>query len=492
MPEGDAGTGLSPIRYHQLTKHTPTSVRTSTFRVDWTDQPQPFKDYPDLEPVRLPARAADTGFPAAAAVAGSLGVPRMLDAPEVSRLLTLAAGVRRVRGQPGNRPAYLRTYASAGALYPLEVYLASAGIPGVPAGLYHYSPLDDGLRLLRDQDPRPYLIRACGGRPSLKDAPVCVILTGVPLRTTWKYRARGYRHLFWDGGMILANLLALCASGGHVAEVVMGFDDEELNRLLGVDGTNEMAICTVPIGYRGGFPMDVRPAQTARLPAEPVQHRVAKLSRWEREYQEILEAHRQTSLATPMEAQLWQEPPAPAGLGPQPPLRPDAGIEQVIWRRGSKRSFERRPIMVEHLTGVLSHATHHLACDWGGSLTQIGLIANQVDGLPSGSYAFVDGLDLMQEGDLREKAQFLCLDQPLGGDASATLFLLTDLEDAALTLGKRSYRAAQLEAGIVAGRIYLCCYACGLRATGLTFYDDEVRAFFQTEAEPMMVVAVGH
>ena len=94
-------------------------------------------------------------------------------------------------------------------------------------------------------------------------------------------------------------------------------------------------------------------------------------------------------------------------------------------------------------------------------------------------------------GNLREKAKFLCLEQNLGGDAAATLFLMTDLEDASATLGPRSYRAAQLNAGIVGGRIYLCAYASGLGATGLTFYDEEVRTFFKTQAEPMLVVAVG-
>ena len=94
-------------------------------------------------------------------------------------------------------------------------------------------------------------------------------------------------------------------------------------------------------------------------------------------------------------------------------------------------------------------------------------------------------------GELREKARFLCLEQDLGGDGAATFFLLTDLEDAFDTLGSRSYRAAQLNAGIVGGRMYLCSYACGIGATGLTFYDDEVRSFFQTVAEPMLAVAIG-
>jgi nitroreductase len=121
----------------------------------------------------------------------------------------------------------------------------------------------------------------------------------------------------------------------------------------------------------------------------------------------------------------------------------------------------------------------------------VALIANAVEGLEPGAYTYAHGFELVSSGKLRDKARFLCLDQPLGGDAAATLFLLADLNATLRALGDRGYRAAQLEAGIIAGRVYLAAYACGLGATGLTFYDDEVRAFFQTEAEPMMTVAIG-
>lgn len=69
---------------------------------------------------------------------------------------------------------------------------------------------------------------------------------------------------------------------------------------------------------------------------------------------------------------------------------------------------------------------------------------------------------------------------------------MTDLAATTEELGPRGYRAAQLEAGITAGRIYLGAYACNFGATGLTFYDDKVREFFKTPDEPLLVVALGH
>jgi SagB-type dehydrogenase family enzyme len=487
MTERDTGTGYEAFRYHEITKHSPKSVRSGTHRIDWMDQPAPFKNYPDLSPIPLPERAPDTKFPLFAAVSGQLGEPRELNLAEIARLVVLSAGVKSSRSQPGGKPVHLRYYACAGALYPIEVYLACSGIEGLDDGVYHYSPEQDALRMVRPGDPRPYLVRGCGGRPSLGQAPVTVLLTGIPWRTNWKYQARGYRHLYWDSGMIVANLLALSASGGHSCEVVLGFADDELDALIGVDGRNEMSICMVPIGFRESGRDPVAPASA---PAEPVEHAVGKLSYRQREYDEVLEAHLQTSLRSPAEAGIWQQDPYP-NQAPRPPEISFSGVERVIRKRGSKRQFVLDDISKEELEGIVASSTYDLACDWGQDLTQVAVIANAVEGVEPGAYSMVWGLQQIAFGELREKARFLCLEQDLGGDGAATFFLLTDLEDAFAALGSRSYRAAQLNAGIVGGRIYLCSYACGIGATGLTFYDDEVRAFFQTQAEPMLAVAIG-
>lgn len=486
MTERDTGTGYEPIRYHELTKHSPASVRSGTHRIDFMDPPQPFKSYPELPPIALPRRSPDTGFPAVKAVSGQLGPAREIDLPEVTRLLALAAGVRRSRPEPGGRTLHLRTYASAGALYPVEVYLACAGIDGLEAGLYHYHPLEGALRTVREGDPRPHLRRAAGGRASVGAAPVSVVLTGIPWRTNWKYKARGYRHLYWDAGMVVANLLALSASGGHASEVILGFADGELDALVGVDGHSEMSICIVPIHFDGAAGAEAAPGAPERI-----SHEVARISFRQREYDEVIEAHLQTTLRSPAEAGFWQQDPFPYAA-PLPPDISFTGIEKTIRRRGSKRQFAPDPILQDEFEGIIAHSTYDLACDWGLGLTQVGAIVNAVDGIEPGAYAAVWNLEQIALGNLRDRARFLCLEQDLAGDAAATLFLLTDLQDAAFNLGPRSYRAAQLNAGITGGRMYLCAYACGLGATGLTFYDDEVRRFFKTGAEPMLVVAVGH
>ena len=85
------------------------------------------------------------------------------------------------------------------------------------------------------------------------------------------------------------------------------------------------------------------------------------------------------------------------------------------------------------------------------------------------------------------------LEQELGARAAATIFFLTDLEEALATHGNRAYRAAQLDAGVRAGRVYLAAFARGLGATASTFYDDDVTAFFGLEPAkaPLLCTAVG-
>ncbi|MGQ0678086.1 MAG: SagB/ThcOx family dehydrogenase [Actinomycetota bacterium] len=504
---------LPEFSYHEATKHTPASVRSAQAPLDWNNRPNPFKSYVELVPVSLPAPAADTGYPALTAIAGILAEPRLatpgaagpqalgptgpqmggpqmggpLDAAEVARLLTLGAGVRRVLVRPPLDPVFFRTYACAGALYPVEIYLACAGINGLEAGLYHFSPGEEALRCLRSGDPRPFLTRAAGNSEAVAAAPVSIVLSGIPWRTCWKYRERGYRHLWWDSGMILANLLALSAASGQPCNVVLGFDDAELNQLLGLDGQTELALGIVPIGSPAG-----PPAQPAAEAAAAIQHPTLQLSRHERRYELIALAHRQTALASPEAAALWSEPAATPLPGDLSQLCP-AGIEPTIRRRGSKRLFRREPVPLTDLAGLLDHAVHWPAGDWGAPLTRVALLAHDVDGLVSGAYRYggTGHLKPLQAGDFRETGTFLCLEQALGGQGAATLFLLADLDRAYRRLGPRGYRAAQLEAGLLAGRIYLGAYACGFGATGLTFYDDEVRSFFATGEEPMLAVALG-
>jgi len=184
-------------RYHEETKHSYESVRRGGRPLDWANRPSPYKEYPGLELEPLP--------------------------PELDRLLRLGAGVARRR-----RGYDFRTDSSAGALYPIELYAATAD------GLFHFHPCELGLARLRDDDVRDEL----GGGETV------LALTGILPRTAWKYGARGYRHLFWDAGTMLANLLELAPGE---ARVLTGFVDDEVDAVLGIDGVDEAALALLQL-----------------------------------------------------------------------------------------------------------------------------------------------------------------------------------------------------------------------------------------------------
>ncbi|HXF72057.1 MAG TPA: SagB/ThcOx family dehydrogenase, partial [Actinomycetota bacterium] len=246
------GDGATARAYHAATKHSWESVRRRARFLDWENKPDPFKVYEaELPRVDLP-EPPPTGVPAVEAIGAWVGAAtegsRAPELASLARLLRLGAGVHRTVRFPGGDEIHFRTYASAGALYPVEIYVACGDLAGVGAGLYHFDPSGPALVRLREGDPRGHLVRAAAGEDAVARAPAVLALTGIPWRTAWKYGERGYRHLFWDAGTILANVLALATASGLPARVVLGFDDAEVEALLGVDGRREFPLCLVALG----------------------------------------------------------------------------------------------------------------------------------------------------------------------------------------------------------------------------------------------------
>jgi SagB-type dehydrogenase family enzyme len=484
------------LAYHEATKHSPESIRRIRWTMDWSNKPNPFKRYPGLPEDRLERPEATSGRAGLDAITdvSDASARAELHRQAIARLLTWGAGLHHAVRYPGGETFFFRTYASAGALYPVEIYLVCGELEGLEAGVYHYLPEGDALVLLREGDHRSSLARASAGEPAIAHAPAVLALTGIPWRTAWKYSERGYRHLFWDAGMILANLLALAASVEISVRVVLGFADRELERLLGLDGRREFPLCLLPLGTSD------REVDTAPGPPEEIELQTPPLSRTEYAFEAIIAANDAGRLESPTEVGRWRGREVAIQWAADPPDAapvPDP-IEDVIRRRGSARRFGPARMPRELLVDVLRRAARGVSTDYaadGSHLIEPYLIVNRVEGLDPGAYVWRTGeLRPLREGDVRAEAGFLCLDQPLGGASSASVFLMADLPAALERFGARGYRAAQLEAGILAGKIYLAAYAHRFGATGLTFYDDEVERFFSPDAAGkscMLVVAVG-
>jgi SagB-type dehydrogenase family enzyme len=334
---------------------------------------------------------------------------------------------------------------------------------------------------------------------------VTIICTGTYWRNAWKYHSRTYRHFGWDNGTILANLLAISAASDLPAKIVAGFVDSQLNQLLSLDTKREVAFSLVTIGHTQSPASSSPSISTLDLPIVPY-------STEEVDYPAMRKMHEASSLDSAGEVKEWREKTLPHDLpsikGATTPLQavedssvPQDSIEQVISRRGSTRQFSREAITLAQLSTVLDRATRGIPTDFldptGAHLTDLYLIVNNVEGLAAGAYVYhweKKLLELLKPGDFRDKAGYLGLEQQLPADAAVDFFFLADLKKILERYGNRGYRAAQLEAGILGGKLYLGAYAQRLGATGLTFYDDDVVSFFSPHARgksAIFLVALG-
>src|SRR5215468_4408123 len=300
--------------YHESTK---------LFYLDLQRKPPAFKQYRALLPFPLPPAVSPLAVPTLEAVAATVPAASSgpaLDLTTLAELLFFAAGRIRRRTFVGAGEVSFRAAASAGGLYPIETYVVCGDLPGLTAGVYHFSPADFALRCLRQGDYRGTLARAAAGDPTVAAAPGTLVFSAVFWRSAWKYRVRSYRYCFWDNGTIVANLLAAATAAGLPARVLLGFVDAQVNHLLGLDGHREASICLAPLGQ----PIDLLSlAETGQVPSLSAEIELS--SRGEIDYPEITRLHTASALTTLEEVVAWRgsRAPRPApSAGPRSPLRP--------------------------------------------------------------------------------------------------------------------------------------------------------------------------
>ena len=499
-------------RFHDRTTHTPASVRSGSHSLDWDVKPFPFKVYTELPLIPLPREwpGIVTGAPWSVSIEGGLtqarpgSVASPLTLSGLAAVLYYTAGVTKKKTYPGGGEMFFRAAASTGALYQTEVYAVVGEVDGLAPGVYHFCPGDFALRRLREGDVRGALADAAADA-SLARRAVTLVLSAIYWRNTWKYQARGYRHLFWDSGTMLANLLAVGGALGLAPRLLMGFVDADVNHLLGLDADHEAALELVPLGR------ETAPAPVVG-PLPPINHPTLPLSSAEVDYPELREIHRASMLDSPDAVMAWRadlvvegpptEPPAratpPSLVGlPAPTLEGGRGLGETIQRRGSTREFGHEPLTAAELGAALAAATRGFEGDVPPGLVDLYLVVNAATGIDSGAYAYhpePHALELLEAGDFRMQSSYLCLEQPLGGDAAAVIYFLAPLDAILARLGNRGYRAVNLQAGLAGGRAYLAAYSLGFGASGLTFYDRHVVDFFSPHAagkDAIFVTALG-
>jgi SagB-type dehydrogenase family enzyme len=164
---------------------------------------------------------------------------------ELAFLLWCTQGVKRVHGSQ----AMFRTVPSAGARHAFETFVLVNDVESLEPGLYRYLALTHRLQQL-DTDPTlPHRITAaCFDQQFILRAGAVFIWTAVPYRMTWRYGERGYRDLHLDAGHVCQNLYLAAGAVGCGACAIAAFDDDAMNALIGINGTDQFLIYLATVG----------------------------------------------------------------------------------------------------------------------------------------------------------------------------------------------------------------------------------------------------
>ena len=161
---------------------------------------------------------------------------------EVSQLLWSAQGITSAGGG--------RTAPSAGALYPLELYLVVGDVEGIDKGVYRYRPEEHELEKVKDGDTRTELADAALGQACVRDAAIDIVFTAVYERTTGKYGERGIRYVQMEAGHAAQNVY-LQAVALDLGTVVIGaFVDGEVKEIMNME-EQETPLYILPVGRKG-------------------------------------------------------------------------------------------------------------------------------------------------------------------------------------------------------------------------------------------------
>jgi len=233
-------------KFQQQTKYFPDRAPEPIDR--WAEPPGPYKSYPDAPKLPLPSFTPSRPMSLDEALRRRRSVRHFADRPissgQLSYLLWAAGGIS--RHEAGHA---FRTAPSAGALYPVECYIVAHNVRNIEPGVYHYAVLEHQLEQLASGDFRRAIATAALGQGFCATAAAVLVWTGVFGRSKYKYGQRAYRYIYLDAGHIAENL-ALAATSLELASCEVGalFDDQ-VNALLGVDGSAESVLCMAAVGH---------------------------------------------------------------------------------------------------------------------------------------------------------------------------------------------------------------------------------------------------
>jgi SagB-type dehydrogenase family enzyme len=484
-------------QYHQETSYDRHNM--SGHFLDWANQPGVFKDYEGIEAVPLPREVALPKTSLSSILAGSAEMQGSLDITVLSRILLLTNSLTAKARHPGG-DFYYRSAASAGALYPTELYVAAFGMEGLEDGLYHFAIHRHGLHPLRWGNFASHLLEWT--REQEDRAPkLTLFLTAVLFRSAWKYRARSYRYHLLDTGHVAENLVLALKAEGLPVNLSYDFHDQSVNRFLGIDETREVTLAVAHV--LGHEALSERKGEKVPALSEAIRE-ASVVSRAEVDYPAIKAVHQagaEIVEGTAATAEMVEH----LGAAPErwrrievPPVTPESlDYPDAVFRRRSKRNFVNKGVAKDDMGFLLQALCAKDAADRQSRSVAAGFLVNQVKDMAEGFYLLDpahDGVGLVAEGAYTEKMTRICLDQMWLANAAVHFLFLANLDVLDRTWGARGYRYAMLQAGRLGQRLYVASTALGLGCCGIgALYDGEAASLLglNENSRLLYLVAVG-
>jgi len=454
--------------------------------MDWQNQPDVFKNYHGLDTVPL---VEITEWPSEN-LSDLLSEHRFpdpeleFDLKQLSQVVFLTHALT-AKAKYGGIQYYFRSAASAGALYPFELYVGALDVAGLRPGLYHQSVESQSLVRLRSGSIASELTRGLeiDGPPPV----LAFFLTAIFFRSSWKYRDRSYRYDLLDTGHMTENLSLALNSAGAMFKSFYDFEDDQFNDLLMLDVDREVCLACVLVWGKGRLEYGQIPAlegATADL------KRASRCAKVEAEYPKIREIHsssaalqKRTDVRPSMldHLRVTREPGCRIPALAQWPEKMNHAA--AVFSRRSSRNFVRAELSTGQFAALLKilcfqgTSSRNQPENWDRSIA-VGFLAGKVEGIEPGFYLLdreAESVCLVSSRPLMEKMAHACLDQMWLANCPLNVLFLTNFDLLEQIWGPRGYRYAMLTAGRLGQRLYLGATSMRLGCCGIgAFYDDEV------------------
>ena len=511
------------LLYHEQTKHHFHRYARSAGFLDWANQPNPFRFYEGVTPVRLPLLQKDPSSEHLALYERSRNAFQDFTHDNIGAFLELSLGLSAWKSIPGSTWA-LRMNPSSGNLHPTEAHLilpapacaaavAAGRLPGVTAGIFHYNSFLHAL------EPRAELPETLWQqiKEHLHTDGFFVALTSIFWREAWKYGERAFRYCQHDVGHALAALSFSANLLGWKVTWLNALSDEEIAMLLGFNQTqwpefeleHPELLCFVHRSGERRIPRDLPREIVSEFSGLEFQGTPNQLSEDHVDWEIISRVAEATA-----KPKSWEGASAASGHpglanAQRPFSAPTAqsGIPaaQIIRQRRSAVALDGiTSITKNHFCAMLDKTLPRDACapfDLGLTVSCVHLLlfVHRVTGLEPGLYFLLRAerdlpalqqkchrhflwrpvdeappLYLLEAGDFQSTATSVSCGQSIAGDGAFSLGMIARFREE-LEAAPHRYRHLFWETGMIGQVLYLEAEAAGVRATGIgCFFDDPV------------------